>query len=68
MNVKDLRLAMETAMEYADLIKKRENRLGRNLCTLVFQGYEPVDFKGLFQAWDGVSILREPGQGPGKKT
>ena len=38
--------------EYADLLMKKEDRLGRNACTLLFQGFETVNFKGLFQAWE----------------
>ena len=65
--VRDIRLAMDTAMEYADLMMKKEDRLGRETCTMIFQGYEPVSFRGNFQAWDAPAVVREEGVTPPKK-
>lgn len=65
--VRDIRLAMETAMDYADLMMKKEDRLGRDACTMIFQGHEPVSFKGHFQAWEAPLVAREDGVTPPKK-
>jgi len=65
--VRDIRLAMDTAMEYADLMMKKEDRLGREVCTMIFEGHEPVSFKGNFQSWEAPAVLREDGVTPPKK-
>jgi Villin headpiece domain/Gelsolin repeat len=46
-----IKLALETALEYCDVVKEQESRLERSDVYLIRQGQEPLGFKSLFLDW-----------------
>eukprot|EP00160_Parvularia_atlantis_P018659 Unigene7012_Nuclearia_a/m.21477 Unigene7012_Nuclearia_a/g.21477 ORF Unigene7012_Nuclearia_a/g.21477 Unigene7012_Nuclearia_a/m.21477 type:complete len:434 (+) Unigene7012_Nuclearia_a:433-1734(+) len=50
-NVKDIRLAIETAIDYNSFCEEYLGRLGKGRAWLIHEGHEPVLFKGVFTAW-----------------
>ena len=51
-----IKLALETALEYTDVVKEQESRLDRSNVYLLRQGQEPLSFKSLFLDWKQWSI------------
>ena len=50
-NVKELRLALETAIDYTNFCEEYLGRLTKASSLLIHEGAEPVLFKGLFSGW-----------------